>query len=952
MAGVFDLLSSEVREVIRKRGYLEATPPQNQAIPRILKGENVLLISPTGSGKTEAVFFPIFHKLLELQSKEKGIFGLYITPLRALNRDILKRMEDIAQELGIRMSVRHGDTTSYERRKQLLEPPSLLITTPETLQAIIPAKKMGKLLKCLRFVVVDEIHEIVTDKRGAQLSLALERLREITNHNFQRIGLSATIGSVEEVAKFLGGVNEKVNIVSTSREGDFQVSVETISPTSEDDALSKKLRVPSEIIAKLRRIKEIIEKYSSVLIFVNTRQMAEILGSRLSLLNPRFNFDVHHGSLSREMRMNAEKGFKEEEIKAVICTSSLELGIDVGSIDYVIQYSSPRQVTRLVQRVGRSGHRVGQTSKGTILSMDIDDVCESAVLIRDAINDNLESIVMHNMALDVLAHQIAGVLLDKGETTIEELYRIFRRSWLYQNIDYETIYKVTNLMKELWLISLDGGRLRRRIKTWKYYYENLSMIPDVKHYEVFDLASERSIGTLDEEFVSTKAEKGLKFIIHGQPWRIVSIEEDRVNVERVDNIIGAVPSWEGELIPVSFEAAQKVGRLRESICRWIRHPSGENPFEGYPMDEESMRIVVEKIKKQIDAVGVVPVHNRILIEGVGDFVVIHACFGSKVNETLGRIISDLLTTRIGTSVAMRSTPYHILFQMPKNVDSEIVVSVLGELEPQLIDNILKITLKRSNLYRWRLTQVAKRFGAIEKNGGGYQISSRKLAFIFSDTPIAEETIRELLTEKLDIKETEGVLKAIKEGRIQVCFLKSEKPSPLTEMAIQWGAKEIISPSLPVSELLTVVKERLLNKRVKLVCVWASCEGWETVRTVGTLPEYPQCPKCKSRLLAVLPYEDSEFSKILKLRKNGAKLSKEEEKIFQNGIKTANLVINYGKKAIICLAGRGIGPLTANRILSKELKTESDFYRAIIDAEKEFVRTREFWNKTLQLRGNS
>ena len=336
MASVFDLLSSEVKKVIQKRGYLEATPPQVQAIPRILKGENVLLIAPTGSGKTEAIFFPIFHKLLELQSKERGIFGLYVTPLRALNRDILKRMEDIAQELGIRISVRHGDTTSYERRKQLLDPPSLLITTPETLQAILPAKKRGKHLMSLRFVVVDEIHELVTDKRGVQLSLALERLCEITNQNFQRIGLSATIGSIQEVAKFLGGVNEEVNIISTNGMGELQVNVEAIPPTPEDAVLSKKIRTSEEVTAKLRRIKELIEKYGSVLIFVNTRQMAEILGSRLSLLNPSFDFDVHHGSLSREMRMKAEKEFKDEEIKAVICTSSLELGIDVGSIDHVI----------------------------------------------------------------------------------------------------------------------------------------------------------------------------------------------------------------------------------------------------------------------------------------------------------------------------------------------------------------------------------------------------------------------------------------------------------------------------------------------------------------------------------------------------------------------------------------------------------------------------------------
>jgi ATP-dependent Lhr-like helicase len=937
------LLSSEVKSVIQKKGYLEGTPPQVQAIPRILKGENILLVAPTGSGKTEAVFFPIFHKLLELQSGERGIFGLYITPLRALNRDILKRMEEIAQELGIRISVRHGDTTSYERMKQLRDPPSLLITTPETLQAILPAKRMGKHLKCLRFVVVDEIHELVTDERGAQLSLAIERLREITNQNFQRIGLSATIGSVQEVAKFLGGVNEEVKIISANEKRGFQVNVEAVPPNSEDVALSKKLRAAEEVVAKLRRIKELIERHGSVLIFVNTREMSEILGSRLSLLNPSFNFDVHHGSLSKEVRVQAEEKIKKEEIKAVICTSSLELGIDVGTIDYVIQYLSPRQVTRLVQRVGRSGHRIDLTARGTILSADLDDICESAVIARDATKNNLESVSMHSMALDVLAHQIAGVLLDRGDTTIQELQNIFRRSWLYRDIDYETIYDVANLMEKLWLIRLEGDKLSRRTKTWKYYYENLSMIPDVKHYKIFDVVAGRNIGTLDEEFVSTKAEKGLKFIIHGQPWKIVSIEQDRINVEKVSSILGAVPSWEGELIPVPFEVAQKVGKLRKDVVDWLNQNESD-PFEGYPISDAAKRMVVEKIREQLEARGEVPTHDKIIIESVGEFVVIHACFGSNVNETLGRVISDLLTTSIGSSIGMRSTPYHILLQITKGMDPQIVTSVLRELDPQLIYHILKITLKRSNLYQWRLTYVAKRFGAIEKNKESYQISPRKLAMIFSNTPIEEETIRELLTEKLDVKQTENVLNAIKDGRIQVIPLKREKPSPLTEMAIQREAREVVSPDIPLSELLNTVKERLLNKRVKLVCTWASCEGWETVRTVDTLPEQPQCPKCNSRLLAVVSSEDSEFSRILKNRKRGEGLSKDEEKILKRGIKTANLVIDYGKRAIICLAGRGIGPTTANRILSKELKTESDLYKAILDAEKEFVRTREFWNK--------
>ncbi|MCK4333098.1 MAG: DEAD/DEAH box helicase, partial [Thermoplasmatales archaeon] len=398
MKSAFDLLSPRIRNILLSKKIEKPTEPQSKSILPILRGENVLLIAPTGLGKTESALLPIFHNFLKKQStrkqekKEKGISILYITPLRALNRDMLRRTFGWGEELGINVAVRHGDTPKNERVKQSRNPPDMLITTPETFQILFTGKRLRKHLNTVRWVVVDEVHELACDERGFQLAVGLERLNELTKqagHDFQRIGLSATVGVPDEVARFLGGKEKEefrdVTILEVDVTKHIDIRVELPSVKKNDYAFANRFSIEPISFASLRRCKEIIDNHISTLLFINTRDGAEIIASRFHMWQDDMQIGVHHGSLSKSARIESENDFKSGKLKSLICTSSLELGIDVGNTDFVIQYNSPREVTRIVQRVGRSGHKVGMTSKGLILSSNPEDLAESLVIARKAL---------------------------------------------------------------------------------------------------------------------------------------------------------------------------------------------------------------------------------------------------------------------------------------------------------------------------------------------------------------------------------------------------------------------------------------------------------------------------------------------------------------------------------------------------------------------------------------
>jgi len=901
----FSLLDKKIRELLKERGFKQETEIQWRAIPLILTGKNVLIISRTGTGKTEAALLPLFSKMLkEVGNGSKGITLLYITPLRSLNRDLLDRIEWWSSKLGLSTEVRHGDTSQGERRKQAMNPPDILITTPETLQAILPGKVIRERLKSLKYVVIDEIHELVEEKRGAQLSIALERLEEISP-GFQRIGLSATIGSPKEVAEFLVGPERECEVVVADEEKGFEFKVELIEDLKD----------------RLDRILQVIEESRSTLIFCNTRETAEALGSRLKKLGARV--EVHHSSLSREVRTDAERKFKSGEIKALICTSSMELGIDVGSVDVVIQYMSPRQVTRLIQRVGRSGHRIGEVSRGILISTDPEDALESIVISCMAKNGMLERTRINEGALDVLAHQISGICLDFGKVEVDKAFHIIKRSYPYRRISKDEFMKVLKFMDQqrILFFSEDEGVIYRRKRTWEYYYSNLSMIPDYRRVPLIDLASRRKIAELDEEFVLSDIEVGSTLICKGEFWKVIEIQQQeggkliKVVAERTDSE-GETPSWEGEMIPVMSEVSEKVFEIRASEERLREYLESS----GVIVNEESISRILDFFKE-------CPEGYFLEVRSTSDLV-LHVPGGSRANEALSKAIASLLTYRTG-SVATKATPYSIQFKTRNGL--EAFREVIKGIEPRHLESILELAISRTSLFKWVFLQVAKRFGMISDVP---RLSLDKLIEFSRDTPVYEETLRELFFDKLDVKGAEKIIRTIRENGIP------EVSGPLS-FSVDVKFHEIV-PQSKRDVIIEAMKKRILSRRVGLICAY--CLEWSGVRRIGNLDDEVRCPKCGSMFIGVVsPDSLGEAKSILRRSKTGDELTDEERRILKRVIDSANLVLSYGRRAVEVLGGRGIGPRTASRILSRS-SNEEGIYMGMMAEERRYIVTRRFWSR--------
>lgn len=940
---VFGLLDPRIQEALAKQGFTSPTEPQVQTIPSVMAGEHVLLIAPTGSGKTESVVLPVFHRIMQNKSEERtekkrGISVIYITPLRALNRDMLTRLEWWGKELGLKVAVRHGDTTTYERQKQSLEPPDFLVTTPETLQIMLTGKRLRNNLKTVTHVIIDEVHELASSKRGAQLSIALERLVEVAGE-FQRLGLSATVGKPDEIAHFLAGTNRIAKIVEISLLKRLEFNVVCPKPVKEDHVSSRKLMCTPEMASHLRVISGIVEKHKSTLIFVNTRESAEMLGSRFKMLGQLIG--VHHGSLSKETRIEAETNFKNGSLRGLICTSSMELGIDIGDVDNVIQYMSPREVTRLIQRVGRAGHWVGEKSSGTIITTGADDAAESSAITRRAKSGEIEMIGIHENSTDTLANQICGLVLDFGQIPVDRIFSIVTRAYPFRTLNIELLRAVIKQIDDTRLIRFENDMAGKKMRSWQYYYENLSMIPDERRFEIFDIVSGRIVGALDEAFVVDFAEAGAVFITKGEMWRIIEVisEKSMIKVEPISDPGADVPNWVGEEIPVPYAVSREVGAIRKRIMEKIKSKVAdreikENYRKDYPADHEAANEILELVKKQIRNGFTVPSDDIVVIEQEGTSIIINICGGHKVNETLGRVITSLLTARFGASVAMEIDPYRIKLELPKLFNAEKIRELFLTINPDHIEPIIEITLKNSMLLKWKMVHVARKFGAISRDVDYERISMKKLLDIFEHTPMYDEAVREIFHDKLDIARSIDVLKSLQGNSLKLVI---QPVSPIGEVGFM-GGRELMAPERADSSIIMALKSRIMEDRVILFCV--NCKKWRSTRVVKSVPERPECPLCNSRMIAALkPWEEEEIKIAKKQEKDK---SKEEKKRTARVFKNANLVLSHGKTAAIALASRGIGPETASRVIRKLREDEEEFYRDILIAERNYAKTKRFW----------
>jgi ATP-dependent Lhr-like helicase len=944
----FEKFSPIIQRELRKLGFSEPTPIQSLAFDPILKGENILLIAPTGSGKTEAAVLPVFEAFLRLRSSElasSGIKILYITPLRALNRDILRRIAEIGKTLGIRVEVRHGDTSAAARRLQALKPPDMLITTPETLQAILPGKRMRNHLKTVRWVIVDEIHELICDKRGVQLALGLERLSLIAGA-FQRIGLSATIGSPKNAGRFLAGKNRSFKIVNVGGIRKAEAQVESPNPRGEDFSKSEALAIPPQTVARLRRLIELSSLHHSTLVFTNTREHAEALASNLKLLYPDFPLDVHHGSLSRESRVEVEEKLKSGRLKLLVCTSSLELGIDIGTVDLVIQYHSPRQAVKLSQRIGRSGHRLGLTAKGRIIAAWADDILESAILLRRTLTGELESLPIPKGALDVLAHQLIGLTLDLGRISLKEAYKIFSKAEPYADLTVKDFEDVALQLDAEGKLRFYGGILRvKPPESHRYYYENLSMIPEFSFFLVLDYGG-RKIGSLDQEFVARHGKPGSQFILKGSVWRILRVDEERriVEVESVEPNPAAIPAWEGEVIPVSFEAALEVGRIRREIGEKISDgKDSSQPLKRYLLDEDSRLRVISTVKEHLEAGYPLPTDMLLLVEAYENYIIVHACFGDKTNRALSRLLAAMIAARHGVEAAVQSDPYRIALILPTPINPYLVAEELKGLKVDDAEAMLKAIIGETEIFGWRLWNNAKRFGVLSRDSE-YKLKDAKLLLrTLKETPVYKETLRDVFLEDLDLENLKKIISWIHSRRlkVEVAPLKGEASPLALPILDKIAPHDLLRPTIDRDETLKILKSRIASKALRLLCVFKG--DWETIRRVENMPEKPRCPRCGSTLIAAINPKDHESVKILKKKISGLRLNRDEKRVWLNLWKNASLVQNYGKKAVIAMAARGVGPTNALKILKHHHKSEDDFYMEILKAEREYLRTRMFWD---------
>ena len=951
----FDLLTKPVRRLVEQRGFSQPTEPQEKVIPKILEGKNVLLISPTATGKTEAAFLPVLSMLIQMPERPPGIKVLYITPLRALNRDLLERLQWWCNNLDIKLAVRHGDTETRERTRQARSPPDILITTPETLQAILPGWIMRQHLRAIRWVIVDEVHEMADSKRGSQLSLALERLRLIVGRDFQIIGLSATIGSPEKVAQFLVGNGREVDIVRVPAARDMKLQVMFPQPSSKDYELAQMLFTHPEVAARLRMIREFMERHQSVLLFTNTRAISEVLASRFKVWDIDFPVSIHHGSLAKTSRIAAEKGLKNGELKGLVCTSSLELGIDVGRIDLVVQYMSPRQVTRLIQRVGRSGHRIGRMAKGIIFTMDSDDTLEAMVIARRALKEELEPVEIPPKPYDALAHQIAGLLLKKRRLYFHEIYDVFKKAYPYADLTIEDIEKVLKYMHErfprlAWVSFEDMVVLKpRRTKAlFEYYFENLSMIPDEKQYLVVDETSDSAVGILDEAFMAEYGKPGTKFIIRGSPWKITHVYGEKVYVKPVDDPTGAIPSWIGEEIPVPFEVAREVGWIREVVEKRVKE--GKTPEEiaseiakEYPIStEDALRALRETIEQSKMGLPV-PTGNRIIVEDWEDFVIVHAHFGSLTNRALAQLLGHVLSEQTGYTAAVQHDPYRIFIQTMGVITSEGIIELLHRLmkmPEELVKETLTRATVRTGLFKRRLIHVARRFGAIKKWVDFSSVSLKSLVKSFEGTAIYDEALKETFTKDLDVKHLIQVLHELKEGKIELVKLENKgKASPVARIGIERVSMktDLIPPERMRLILIESAKARLLNEVRTLICI--NCWNYLEMIRIKDLPDNPKCPRCGSNALGIL--EEEEENLLSLMEKRGEKLTKSEKKLMEKAVETAKLVEKYGKPAAVALAGRKLRVSDVKEILRKESRLSDRFFELVIEAERKALQ-RRFW----------
>jgi ATP-dependent Lhr-like helicase len=816
------------------RRFGAPSPVQERAFPVIAGGSDTLVTAPTGSGKTLAAFLSCLDRLVA-EACAGGIgdhtFVVYVSPLKALSNDVQKNLEqpvseiiELAGELGfplapgaIRTAVRTGDTSAKERARASRKPPHVLVTTPESLFILLTSTSGRAALAHVRTVIVDEIHAVAPDKRGAHLSLSLERLEDLVvasgRPRPQRIGLSATVRPIEVAARLLVGSRAPAPaIVDTGTRRDLDLAIEV--PRDELGAVCT-----NEQWAELYdRLTALVNEHRSTLVFVNTRRLAERLAMHLGeRLGPEA-VAAHHGSLSRARRLIAEQRLKAGQLRVVVATASLELGIDVGAVDLTCVIGSPRSVAVALQRIGRSGHALGGTPKGRLFPLTRDQLLECAAIVRAARRGVVDAIALRDAPLDVLAQQIVAIAAceDRSE---DEVYEMVRRAAQYGDLSREEFDRVVAMLSEGVsgrrgragaLVHRDAvnRRLRGRRGARIAALTSGGAIPDNGDYDVLEQPEGGKVGTLNEDF-AIESMAGDVFLLGNTSWRIKRVEMGKVWVEDARGAAPTVPFWLGEAPARTRELSSEVGALREEVAARLKagEPVAETIAflrEACALDEAGARLLRDYVAAAIAALGAIPssttiVAERFFDEAGGQQLVVHAPFGGRVNRAWGMAMRKRFCRSFDFELQAAATDDGVLLSLgPQH--SFPLEAILELLRPDGLREVLEQAALQAPMFGTRFRWNATRSLSLLRFAGGKRVppallrmrSDDLLAAVFPaqvacqdnhgggpieapDHPLVNETLRDCLTELMDVEGLANVLRGLASGEIR--FVAAETPEP-------------------------------------------------------------------------------------------------------------------------------------------------------------------------------
>ena len=851
MDEVLDMMEPLVSKWFRER-FTALTEPQSMAIPVIHERKSVLVSSPTGSGKTLTAFTSILNQLIKYSSEgtlEERVYCIYISPLKALANDVnrnlnepLQQMKELAAREGmpvpeISVAVRSGDTPQNERQKMVRHPPHILITTPESMALILASPKFKEAIKKVEWVILDEIHDICDSKRGAFLSLTLEMLKNYCETDFTRIGLSATMAPIEEIAKYLvgfdkGGEARPVALIESSSKKVLDLKV--ICPTDDMTTL------PTDVVSSMMydKLKELVDEHETTIVFTNTRSGAEAVVYKLKERGLE-NVEVHHSSLGKDIRLDVESRLKKGEIKCVVSSTSLELGIDIGSVDLVCQIGSPKSVAKGLQRIGRSGHSFGKVAKGRLIVFDPDDLSECAVMCRAAHRSDIDRVGIPENCLDVLSQAVVGMSIDR-RWDVDEAYDVVRSSYCFHNLPFDKFVNVLRYLgskeehesvySKIWYDE-ENSQFGKKKGARMIYFMNLGTIPEESNYRV--ITSYGSVaGELSEKFVE-RLSPGDVFVLGGRSLEFVRSKGMTAYVKEANGRKPTVPSWAGEMLPRSFDLSMDVARFRKEMSQLIDEDPAdklERLSEEFDIDEGSARSLISYFSEQKAVAGFIPDIDRLAVEEYIDpsgnqRIIFHYPFGRRVNDALSRGYAYRITALTGANVSVTITDDDFMIGTTHKVDVDQIPLMLStrDLEP-----ILRKAVKDSEIFKLRFRHTAARSFMILRNYMGRSISvnrqqtrSTYLLDMLRDMdnePVIEETYREILEDDMDIKNARVVLELIENGKMGVRVIHfNGTPSPFAHSVILSGFSDIVlmeDRTALLKELHRKVLERALGDGVR------------------------------------------------------------------------------------------------------------------------------------------